>query len=569
MFDGRPFSAPHLLYVPTNWSDLFKGENSLLPWLTRRQRLVTTYAVVLVVLILLYSVLYNYGMRTLEGHDHSLFRSFQTVVETMTTTGYGADAPWSSPLMNVFVVFMQLTGIVIGFATLRVLIIPLFERAPLDLSDRLTAKDDHVVVCEYRRDTGVLLDELERLDVDYVLIESDAEEAKRLSDDGYQAIHGDPEDGAELERAMIGDASAIVADAGDRNASIVLTALRHNDALRVISFTDTPDHDAALREVGADAVLSPDALIGRRLGQKTTAWADTPEAMGDATIGDVRIREVLVRRNSPLAGVRIEDTALAGHTGLSLVGAWIDGDLRLPVDSTEVVTPNSVLIVAGTEDAIDDVQEFAAGLRPPQRHAQIVVAGMGVGGRAAYDALAEGVTVTTIDAEDGRHVDVVGDVRDPETLDSAGIEDASALVVTVGDDATAMLAVAIARTLTDDIEILVRVDDTAKSPTAFDAGADYVLSTQRVSARLLARELRGEDVLTPLEQLRIVRVDGTTFAGRTLDGMTRETDAGCVFVGVERDGSLVADRSTPIEADDSLIVAGTDASVREFERQFA
>ncbi|MFC4447513.1 potassium channel family protein [Halorussus aquaticus] len=555
--------------MPTNWSKLFEGDSSWLPWLTRRQRLVLVYAVVLVTLILLYTVLYNYGMRTLEGHDHSIFRSFQTVVETLTTTGFGADSPWETPIMNLFVTFIQFTGVIIGFATLRVLIIPLFERAPMDLSDRLTAKDDHVIICEYRRDSGVLLDELERLNVDYVLIESDPEEAKRLSDDGYQAIHGDPEEGAELERAMIDEASAIVTDAGDRNASIVLTALRRNDDLRVISFTDTPDHDAALRNVGADAVVSPDALIGRRLGQKTSAWADTPESMGDATVGDVRIREVLVRRDSPLAGVQIEDTALATHSDLTLVGAWIDGDLRLPVDPSEVVTPNSVLIVAGTEAAIDDVQEFAAGLRPPRRHANVVIAGMGVGGRAAYEALDEGVTATTIDSEDGRRVDVVGDVRDPETLETAGIEDASALVVTVGDDSTAMLAVAIARTLTDDIEILVRVDGTAKSPTAFDAGADYVLSTQRVSARLLARELRGEDVLTPVEQLRIVRADAAAFAGRTLDDAKPDADAGYVLVGVERDGEFLTADDVRIEDGDKLVVAGTDATIREFERQFA
>ena len=43
----------------------------------------------------------------------------------------------------------------------------------------------------------------EELDVGYVVIESDEEEAKRLSDDGYQAINGDPEELADLERASI------------------------------------------------------------------------------------------------------------------------------------------------------------------------------------------------------------------------------------------------------------------------------------------------------------------------------------------------------------------------------
>jgi len=555
--------------MPSNWADLFEDVDGPFPWLTRRQRLVIAYAGVLVAIIVAYSVLYNYGMRTLEGRNHSIFRSFQTVVETMTTTGYGADSPWSHPIMNVFVAFMQLTGVVIGFATLRVLVIPLFERAPLDLSDRLTPKDDHVVICEYRRDSGVLLDELRRLGVDYVLIESDAEEAKRLSDDGYQVIHGDPETAESLERAMIGDASALVADAGDRNASAILTARRLNDGLKVVAVTDAPDHEPALREVGADTVVSPHALIGRRLGQKAGVWAQSPESGGDAAVGDVRIREVLVRRNSPLAGIAVEDTALAGTSDLSLVGAWIDGELELPVDPTAQITPNSVLIVAGTEDAIDDVQEFAAGVRPPRHHSAVIVAGMGAGGRAAYEALVDESDVTTIDRREGRNVDIVGDVSDPRTLELADIEEASALILTVDDDSATLLAVAIARTLTDDIEILVRVDDTTKSPTAFDAGADYVLSTQRVSARLLAREIRGEDVLTPVEQLRLVRTDAGSFAGQTLGAAQPDPESGYVLVGVQRDGELLTDAETRIADGDSLVVAGTDVTIREFEREIA
>ncbi|WP_135806709.1 potassium channel family protein [Halorussus marinus] len=555
--------------MPSNWADLFRDVDGPIPGLTRRQRLVIAYAGVVLAVIVAYSVLYNYGMRTLEGRNHSLFRSFQTVVETMTTTGYGADSPWSSPIMNVYVAFMQLTGVAIGFATLRVLVIPLFERAPLDLSDRLTAKDDHVVICEYRRDTGVLLEEFRRLGVDYVLIESDPEEAKRLSDDGYQVIHGDPETPESLDRAMIGDASALVADAGDRNASVILTARRHADDLKVVAVTDTPDHEPALREVGADTVLSPHALIGRRLGQKAGVWAESPEAAGDAAVGDLRIREVLVRRNGALAGVAIEDVGFAGDSDRSLVGAWVDGELELPVEPGTELTPNSVLIVAGTEDALDDLQEVAAGIRPSRRHSAVIVAGVGTGGRAAREALADETDVTTVDRREARGVDVVGDVSDPRTLELADIETASALVVTVDDDSTALLAVAIARTLTDDLEILVRVDDTAKSPTAFDAGADYALSTQRVSARLLAREVRGEDVLTPVEQLRLVRIDAAPFAGRTLGAAQPDPASGYVLVGVERGGELLLDDGTGIADGDAVIVAGTDVTIREFERELA
>jgi len=551
--------------VNTEW---LRKYDTFFPWLTRRQRLVVLYAVAVSALILLYSVLYNYGMRTFEGDNHSLFRSFQTVVETMTTTGYGADSPWESPIMNFYMFFMQLSGILIGLATLRILIIPLFERSPMDLSDRLTAKDDHVVIAEYRRDTGVLLDELERLSIDYVLIESDADEAKRLSDDGYQVIHGDPERGDELDRAMIHDASMLVTDTGDDNASVALTARRQNPDLEIVALTDEPDQEPALREVGVDRVLSPHALIGRRLGQKANAWVDAPHP-DDAAVGDIRLREMLVRRNSPMAGVRLGDTAVADHPELMLVAAWLDGELRLPPDPAEYVTPNSVLLVAGPREAIDDVQAQAAGVRPPRRHSNVVVAGMGAGGQAALDALSEEVTATTIDVEDRANVDVVGDVKEAETFESANLEEASGLIVTVDDDSSSLLAVAVARTLTDDIDILARVNDTEKTPSAFDAGGDYVLSVQRVSARLLAREIRDEDVLTPVNQLRLVRVPASEFAGRSLGDVRNRGETGYAFVGVQRLDEVLTADDTRIEESDRLVVAGTDETVREFERELA
>ena len=96
--------------------------------LSTRQRLLVLYAADIVGVVLVFTGLYYTGIRSVEGRDYSVFRAFQTVVETMTTTGYGADSPWETPAMNLLMVTMQVTGIVIGFVTLRVLVIPLFER---------------------------------------------------------------------------------------------------------------------------------------------------------------------------------------------------------------------------------------------------------------------------------------------------------------------------------------------------------------------------------------------------------------------------------------------------------
>jgi Trk K+ transport system NAD-binding subunit len=533
--------------------------------LSQRQRLLGIFAVSLVLVVLFYTVVYNWGMRALEDRPQSIFRSFQTVVETMTTTGYGADSPWTTPVMNVLMVTIQVTGVVIGFVTLRVLVIPLFERTPLNLDDRLTTKDDHVVVAEYRRDTDVLLKELEELDVEYVLLDPDETEAKRLSDAGYQVIKGDPEQRDDLDRASIERASLLITDAGDRTASIVPTALEANEDLRVISFMESTRRGAALRELGVDRSVAPHALIGQRLAEKATTTVRIDEGSGG---DEVDVREILVRRDSPIHGVRVRDSPVADHPNLTLVAGWFDGELRLPPSPDDVLTPNTVLVVAGPEGEIDEMTNEIAGVRSRRTAApsEVVVAGFGEGGTAAVGALPADVSATTVDEREGQDPDVVGDVTEPETLREAGVEDASALVVTVDDDSTALMAVAVARSLSDGIEILVRVTDGEKGRAAFRAGADYVLSVQRVCARLVAGEVHGERVVDPANQIRLVRADAGPFAGESLADVRRDTERGWTVLGASRNGTVHTDERTVIEADDEVFVAGSDDAIQRFER---
>ncbi|MFC5973264.1 potassium channel family protein [Halomarina salina] len=533
---------------------------------TRRQWFVLLYALGLVSTVLAFTLAYWWGMRTLENEPRTIYRSLNAVVATMTTTGYGADAPWQTRAMNLLMVTMQFGGVVIGFVTLRVLIIPLFERAPLKLDDRLSLKNDHVVITEYQRDTEELLDELERLDVGYVLLDPDQTEAKRLSDEGYQAINGDAESRADLDRASIEDASLLITDAGDRTASIALTAREANEDLRVVSFMRSTRRRSALEQAGVDRTVAPHALIGRRLAEKATTPVsiDAPGGDNDGFV----VREILVRRGSPLHGARVGDSPLANHPSLTLVGGWFDGELRLPASPDDRLAPNTVLLVAGDEGAITDVISETSGVQSPRATppSRVVVAGLGDGGAAATEVLRDHASVTTIDERQEADPDVVGDVTEPETLRAAEIGDASALVVTVDDDSTGLLTVALARSLAPDVEILARVVDTEKASPAFRAGADYVLSVQRICARLVAAEVHGERVMNPVRQVRLVRSDAAPFEGRRLADVRRRTDRDWTVLGLVRDGSVSTAGEAVIEAEDELLVVGSDQAMQRFER---
>jgi Trk K+ transport system NAD-binding subunit len=540
--------------------------------LTRRDRLIVYYLSALAVLVCFYTVTYNVAMSRLEGVNQSIFASFEFVVQTMTTTGYGQDSGhWSHPLMFLFVSLTQISGIGIGFFTLRLIIIPLFTDAEVNLDDRLTPKHDHVVVCEYRRDSAVLLDELQELGIDYVLISSSEEDARDLSDDGYAAIHGSPQDESAFERASIGDARAVITDADAANVNTILTVRSIRPDVEVIALTDDSDMHDVLLDAGADSVLSPHGVLGHRLAEKAVSSfsADLTDTIDLGA--DVELTEIPVSHGSQLIGTRIRDSGIREQMGANIIGAWIDGELQLPPDPDAVIRPNTVLLVSGDHAELEAFSEFTRRRRGLQQHDRIVLAGQGEVGRAARSVVEEaGVDFVTIDIEDGDGVDIVGDAGSREILREAEIERADAIVVGLPDDSASLLTTVLARSMNPDVEILVRVSDVDATRKALSAGADYVLSVPRVSARMVARELRGEDVLAPAAQIRIVRVSAAPFAGSTLadSGIAEET--GCRVIAVEDDDemSVAVDPERRFTGDERLTLVGTDEAVQRFRKRF-
>jgi len=540
--------------------------------LNRRDRLILYYFLGLSIVVLAFTVGYNQVMWHVEGVGQSIFASFEFVVQTMTTTGYGQDSgDWSHPVTFLYVSLTQITGIGIGFFTLRLIVVPLINEAETSLDDRLTPKENHVIVCGYRRDSAVLLDELTELGIDYVLIDTDEDEARDMSDEGYSVIHGSPEEASSFERADIDDARAVVVDVGTANVNAILTARSVRPDVEVIALTDDSDMRDVLLDVGADSVLSPHGVLGNRLAEKVVSSFTADFADGAELGVDFQVTEIPIEHGSELIGTRVRDSGIRERTGAQIIGAWIDGDLQLPPDPDQRIRPNTTLIVAGGREELAEMSEFTRSLRSFDRPERVIVAGYGEVGQAAHEVLAAaGIETVTIDVVDRDDVDMVADAGSKEILRAAGIEDAGAVVVAVPDDATSLLTTVLAHSLNPNVEVLTRVSDTDAATKAMRAGADYVLSVPRVSARLVARELRGEDVINPASQIRLVRVPAAPFAGQSLADSNIYEDTGCRVVAVERDGTLSTDLDpqAPLGGDERIVIVGTDESVQSFIKQY-
>ncbi|MFC7256216.1 potassium channel family protein [Haloplanus litoreus] len=538
----------------------------------RRTRLTVYYLALVISVLSGFVVLYNYGMATWEGRPQPLYRSIEAVVQTVTTVGYGGDAPWSSPQMNYLVSLMALSGLVLIFAALPVLVVPLFEDAfRSSAPSSVRGIDDHVVLCNYGAREEVLIDELTERGVEYVVVESDREVANDLYTSGYTVMFGDPESDAALRRARLEYATALIANVDDEtNPSVLLSARAVNPDVRTVSLTEDPNTADYHRYAGADDVLSPKQILGEQLAGKAVGSFD-PEAIEAIEIEeDFDIAEFPLQNGSELIGRTLGESDIFERTGAAVIGVWFRGDFQSPPQPDARFDARSVLVATGGEAALDRLKAMTLS-EGRHRRGDVVVAGMGVVGRTVTSVLSgAGIEYTTIDPAERSTVDVVGDATEREALRKAGIMNAGTVVLALPDDTTAIFATFAIRELNPRIEIIARANEQENVSKLYRAGADYVLSLAAVSGRMLASIVLDEEILSPGTQLKLVRTTAPGAVGESLAGADIRNRTGCTVVAAERNGNVVTnpEASFVIEAGDELVVAGTDESISRFQAAF-
>jgi Trk K+ transport system NAD-binding subunit len=537
------------------------------------QRRTLIYLVGLAGTILAFAVAYDYGMSAFEGEPREFLHSLQVVVETFTTTGFGSDAPWESTGMRLLVITMDITGVVLIFLALPVLLFPLFEEAIETNAPTTVERDleDHVVICEFTPRGETLVAELASWDVDYVVVEPDSDRADDLHDEGYHVIHADPQSVEGLEKARLTSARALVADASDQvNTSIVLTAREVDEHIRTVSVVEEPDrakyHDLA----GADAVLSPRGLLGESLASKVTTGVST--TLGDSIeVGeDFDIAELPIHRGSDLVGTTLADSGIREETGVNVIGAWFRGQFVSPPSPDAELDGSTVLLASGTADQLERLKSRTLSSVRGFRRGETVIVGYGEVGRTiAEDLQAANVPYTVLDKVEKDGVDTVGDAIEPADLRAAGIEDARTVILALSEDTDTEFATLVIRDLNPEVEIIARAEETENVTKMYRAGADYVLSLATVSGRMLASTiLEDENVISMDQQVEIIRVDAGDLAGTTLGEADVRSRTGCTVLAVERNGTVLTNLGPDvrIQYGDSIVIAGTDAGVSRFQR---
>jgi Trk K+ transport system NAD-binding subunit len=121
------------------------------------------------------------------------------------------------------------------------------------------------------------------------------------------------------------------------NRSTILTVKSARSDVDIIALSDDSDMRSILTDAGADTVLSPHGLLGRRFAKKAVSAfrreLDTVE-LG----GDLEVTELPVRHDSPLAGTRIRNSRIREATGADILPGRLS---RAPVSSSSPAVASS------------------------------------------------------------------------------------------------------------------------------------------------------------------------------------------------------------------------------------
>ncbi len=519
--------------------------------------------------VLVFGTLYQLGSTYLEDKPINFWSSLEWASETLTTTGYGAYAPWHHPLMILGVILTQFVGMFFLVLVFPVYVLPYIEeRFEMRLPHTLPKMTDRVLFYRYGPAIDSLLEEFQRVGSTFVIFEEDMALARSLRDRGYPVVFGALDEDPGI-LAGVDQAKAVVANAGDHaNAICILIAREQGFSGPIYALANNPLYRPPMLQVGASAVYTPTHVLGAALAARASIRI-SPPAEGLQLIGaQVGLVEFRVRADSPLAGQPLGELRLRERHGVTVIGQWHGGCFTIATGPGTCIEPGAILVVVGAHANLAQVERLAA---PIRRTGPIVVAGYGTVGSKVVEMLRDAHELTTIiDQHLAPGVGIVGNVLEHATLDRANVREASAVVLALSNDSEGVFATAVVRDYAPEVPLIVRVNRAPNIARLYQAGADFALSVGQVAGKILAYHLLGEQAVAVEQRLKFIRVAAGTLAGQHPWRANVRERTGAAVVAVERDQKVLVrfDEAFRVLPNDTLFICGTPGSLNQYLREF-
>ena len=322
----------------------------------------------LVVLVLL--GLGTFGYMQLE--NMSLLDALYATVNTLTTLG--SPTKHISNAGKIFTIVLALSGIFIIFTIVFSAIGNAIELAASEkmqyllwrrkMEKKIRGMSGHYIICGYGRMGQAISTEFKARKVPYVVVESNPEQIPKLLSEKAFFVEGDASDEDTLIAAGVERARGLIAVAPSDadNTFIVLTAKGINPKLFVVARSIKMEDEPKLRRAGADRVMSPYILGGKRM-----AWSvlrptvvDFLESALYSESLELEISEVVITAGSEFANKPIRDSGIRQKSGATIIAIKSRGGGLTSNPGPDIeLREGDTLVVVGTPRQLESLQSMA------------------------------------------------------------------------------------------------------------------------------------------------------------------------------------------------------------------
>ncbi len=286
---------------------------------------------------------------------------------TMSTVGYGEVAPLDQPGRVLTIVIILSTIMVGGYAVGNIGAFVFGGEVINILRGRKLERDierlsHHTVLAGYGRVGREAA--AEWADRDLVVIESNPGNLGEAVRAGFMTIQGDATHDETLLRAGIKRAKAIMIATGSiaDNVLISLTARELKPDIMISARGDNPRSESKLRRAGANWVVLPHQIGGRRMAA-FIQYPNVLDFLDFVTHGDdlsLRLQEFEISDNSALKGRTLAETEIRKSTGGALVMAvkQKNGHLVVAPSPDYRMSMGDQLVTLGTAEALEKMKKI-------------------------------------------------------------------------------------------------------------------------------------------------------------------------------------------------------------------
>lgn len=292
--------------------------------------------------------------------------AYMTVI-TMTTVGFREVRELVDWPERAWTMLLAISGVGIIYGSIGIVAEAVIAEATSGrrevrkMAEAVTDLRGHYILCGYGRVGSTVARELVHAGQRLVVIDILAESLERARQDGHLVVQGDATSDDTLRLAGVERARGLVAtiDSDANNVYVTLSARALNPSLFIVGRANAVGADAKLTQAGADRVVSPYTMAGRRMAElairpRVADFIDAALSHGDLRFS---MEELEIAAGGPLDGRTVAQLREDGIFTLAVVRGDTDYEPNPPPDRT--LAAGESLVVSGSTEQLKVLRERA------------------------------------------------------------------------------------------------------------------------------------------------------------------------------------------------------------------